>query len=100
LKATAAVQRELTRRARAGLALLKQGALNQALETFEAAAALLSRKTEAGGLALLQKAITLDSLGRHQEALSLYRQLIGHRSSYISKTARAGACAEAATGAS
>ena len=70
---------------------MNRGALNQALEVLQEASQLLSRKTEAGGMALLQMAITLDSLGRHDEALSLYRELMAHRSGYVSKTVRTSA---------
>ena len=47
---------------------------------------MLSPKTTAGGQALLQKAITLDSMGRSEDALSIYRQLRKHRCLEVAKT--------------
>jgi hypothetical protein len=45
-------------------------------------------KSEVGGKANLQRAITMDSMGRHTEAKSLYQLLKGHRSSEVARTAR------------
>lgn len=70
----------------AGTILLNRGNLTAALVIFDEAADLLSCKTNAGGTAHLQKAITLDSLGRSDEALKIYRQLQGHRCLDVAKT--------------
>jgi tetratricopeptide (TPR) repeat protein len=72
----------------AGTALLDRGRLQSALLLFEEAAALVSAKSDVGGRAALQRAITLDSLGRHDEALKLYGQLRTHRCTSIAKSAR------------
>jgi tetratricopeptide (TPR) repeat protein len=72
----------------AGKILLNRGNLSGALVIFEEAASLLSCKTNAGGAAHLQKAITLDSLGKNQEALKIYRQLRGHRCLEVAKMVR------------
>ena len=73
----------------AGSVLLDGGRLPQALRLFDEAAALLPVKSSAGGEAALKRAITLDSLGRHDEAKKLYSQLRTHRVTHIAKTARA-----------
>jgi tetratricopeptide (TPR) repeat protein len=71
-----------------GKILLRRGNLQGALVIFDEAADLLSSKTNAGGAALLQKAITLDSLGKSEEALKIYRQLRGHRCLEVAKMVR------------
>ena len=73
------------RRVGAGKILLNRGNLTGALVLFDEASDLLSCKTDAGGAAHLQKAITLDSLGKNQEALKIYRQLRGHRCIEVAK---------------
>lgn len=57
-----------------------------ALVLFEEACSMLNPKTTAGGQAFLQKAITLDSMGNSEEALSIYRQLRTHRCLEVAKT--------------
>jgi hypothetical protein len=69
--------------------LLDRGALSSALGFFEAAAGLVPIKSAAGGEAALQQAITLDSLGCHDDARALYTQLRRHRTARVAKTARA-----------
>ena len=75
-------------RAYAGKALMDRGALKAALRYFEAALDMVALRTEAGGEAALQRAITLDSLQRHEEARDLYAQLRRHRTAQIAKKAR------------
>ena len=75
-------------RAYAGKALMDRGALKAALRYFEAALDMVALRTEAGGEAALQRAITLDSLQRHEEARDLYAQLRQHRTAQIAKKAR------------
>lgn len=70
----------------AGKVLLRKGNLRGALVIFDEAASMLSLKTTAGGQALLQKAITLDSMGSSEEALNIYRQLRTHRCLEVAKT--------------
>lgn len=41
-----------------------------------------------GGLATLQRAIVLDSLGRHREAEALYKSLQAHPSGSVAKKAK------------
>ena len=45
---------------------------------FNAATDLVPVKTKVGGMATLQKAIVLDSLGYSEEAKKLYKTLRGH----------------------
>lgn len=84
-----------------GSALLDSGKLASALLLFEEASKLVPLKSHIGGKANLQRAITMDSMGRHAEAKSLYQQLKGHRCSEVARSARsmsfgfkAGVCPE------
>ncbi len=45
-------------------------------------------KTKYGGMATLQKAIVLDSLGYAEDAKKLYRQLRGHAVAYVARKAK------------
>ena len=72
----------------AGSALLDRGKLESALLLFEEASALVNPKSNAGGRANLQRAITLDSIGRHAEARPLYEQLARHRDRDVAKSAK------------
>ena len=45
---------------------------------FNAATGLVPVKTKVGGMATLQKAIVLDSLGFSEDAKKLYKSLRGH----------------------
>lgn len=45
---------------------------------FNAATELVALRTKVGGMATLQKAIVLDSLGYSDDAKKLYKQLRGH----------------------
>lgn len=71
-----------------GKVLFDRGDLAGALPIFTQAADLVTYKSVAGGNALLQKAITLDSLGQNDEAKSLYSKLRNHRSVFVAKTAK------------
>ena len=70
-----------------GETLFRAGALAAALAKFEAAAAPVPLRSRLGGLAGLQRAITLDSLGRNQEAYPIYVSLKGHSAPGVAKTA-------------
>lgn len=72
----------------AGTALLDRGKLQGALLLFEEASGLVNPKSDAGGRANLQRAITLDSIGRHGEARPLYEQLGRHRCRDVAKAAK------------
>ena len=49
---------------------------------------MMASRSRVGGMARLQMAITLDSLGRSSEAKSLYTSLKGHPAGDIAKQAR------------
>lgn len=63
--------------------------LAAAVAAFSEAAALLPPKTEEGGNAMLQQAIALDSMGKSEDALPIYRRLLGHRNASVARTVRA-----------
>ena len=48
------------------------------LHRFNGATELVALRTKVGGMATLQKAIVLDSLGYSDDAKKLYKQLRGH----------------------
>lgn len=71
-----------------GDALFKAGRINAALEVFSAAAELVPLKSKIGGRVYLQKAICLDSLGRNDDAYTIYKKLEGHSGPGVSKAAK------------
>ena len=71
-----------------GEALFKAGAISAALAKFEASCALVPLRTRPGGLAGLQRAICLDSLGRNEEAYAIYALLQGHSAPGVAKTVK------------
>eukprot|EP01024_Parvocaulis_polyphysoides_P010442 TRINITY_DN13560_c0_g1_i11.p3 TRINITY_DN13560_c0_g1~~TRINITY_DN13560_c0_g1_i11.p3 ORF type:complete len:157 (+),score=27.02 TRINITY_DN13560_c0_g1_i11:934-1404(+) len=68
--------------------LFNNGKLAQATEFFDQAVNLMAFGTSLGGQARLQYAICLDSLGRNEEALPLYRKLAKHPTSFVAKKSK------------
>lgn len=71
-----------------GQALFEKGTLRAALEKYELACELVPLKSKVGGLASLQKAVCLDSLGRNEEAYSIYKRLRGHSAPGVAKNSK------------
>ena len=61
--------------------------LTHAHTWIQEAARIMAPRSRVGGMARLQAAITLDSLGRSQEAKELYHSLRGHPAGDIAKRA-------------
>ncbi|CAG9466262.1 unnamed protein product [Pedinophyceae sp. YPF-701] len=70
-----------------GMDIFRDGNLTEAAEKFEAAAALIPKRTEVGGRATLQQAICLDSMGREEQAQQLYQSLKGHPVAEVARQA-------------
>ncbi|KAG2424490.1 hypothetical protein HYH02_015163 [Chlamydomonas schloesseri] len=71
-----------------GMELFMDGKLKAAYDMFEKAVALVPVKTKYGGLATLQKAIVLDSVGNHEAAQKLYKSIANHAVAQVSKKAK------------
>ena len=71
-----------------GQALFEEGTLRAALEKYQLACELVPLKTKVGGLANFQKAVCLDSLGRNDEAYSIYKSLRGHSAPGVAKNSK------------
>ncbi|KAG2493228.1 hypothetical protein HYH03_008644 [Edaphochlamys debaryana] len=71
-----------------GMALFMDGRLQSSYEKFEKVIVMVPVKTKYGGLATLQKAIVLDSVGRSEEAQKLYKTIAGHAVAQVSRKAK------------
>ncbi|KAK9829847.1 hypothetical protein WJX72_008241 [[Myrmecia] bisecta] len=71
-----------------GSDLFRDGRIAAALVEFTEAAELMPMRTTLGGLALLQRAICLDSLGRHEEAFPLYKKVERHPAPGVARQAK------------
>lgn len=71
-----------------GDALLKAGDLQPAADAFAAAAALLPSRTLLGGRARLNQGIALDSMGKGEEAFTLYKSVERHPSADVARSAK------------
>eukprot|EP00198_Chlamydomonas_reinhardtii_P009820 XP_001699157.1 predicted protein [Chlamydomonas reinhardtii] len=71
-----------------GMEFFADGKLKAAYDKFEKAIALVPVKTKYGGLATLQKAIVLDSVGNHEAAQKLYKSIATHGVAQVSKKAK------------
>ncbi|KAG2427366.1 hypothetical protein HXX76_012559 [Chlamydomonas incerta] len=71
-----------------GMELFMDGSLTAAYDKFEKAIALVPVKTKYGGLATLQKAIVLDSVGKHEAAQKLYKSIANHAVAQVSRKAK------------
>eukprot|EP01023_Acetabularia_acetabulum_P021889 TRINITY_DN2162_c0_g1_i2.p1 TRINITY_DN2162_c0_g1~~TRINITY_DN2162_c0_g1_i2.p1 ORF type:complete len:385 (+),score=62.90 TRINITY_DN2162_c0_g1_i2:47-1201(+) len=71
-----------------GMELFNNGKLSQASDFFEQAVSLMAFGTSLGGQARLQYALCLDSLGRNEEALPLYKKLAKHPTSFVAKKSK------------
>ena len=68
--------------------LFELGQLQQAAPSFERVSRMLVLKSRLGGLATLQSALILDSLGQSKEAEKLYRRIQGHPVSEVARKAK------------
>ena len=71
-----------------GQVLFDNGSIHGALEKFTEAADMVPLKSKIGGLANLQKAVCLDSLGRNDEAYPIYKSLRGHSAPGVAKNSK------------
>lgn len=71
-----------------GMELFNKGLLRESYKIFDKVLTRVPLKSKAGGLAALQKAIVLDSLGSSKDAEKIYRQIKGHPLSAVSKKAK------------
>ncbi|GIL64357.1 hypothetical protein Vafri_18328 [Volvox africanus] len=71
-----------------GMELFIAGQLKASYEKFEKVLAAVPVKTKYGGLATLQKAIVLDSVGQNEAAQKLYKSIATHGVAQISKKAK------------
>ena len=71
-----------------GQELMDSGALNAALEIFQEAAEMVPLRSNIGGQINLKLAICLDSMGKNEEAYSIYKKLKGHNAPGVSKTSQ------------
>ena len=71
-----------------GQALFENGSLRAALEKYELACEMVPLKSKVGGLANFQKAVCLDSLGRNDEAYTIYKSLRGHSAPGVAKNSK------------
>jgi len=71
-----------------GQELFEAGSLRMALEKYELACDMVPLKSKVGGLANFQKAVCLDSLGRNDEAYSIYKSLRGHSAPGVAKNSK------------
>lgn len=65
-----------------------QGQLTAAIGPFDEAVELVTYRSRVGGEATLQKAICLDSLGRNEEAMALYKMISRHSAPGVAKKAK------------
>jgi len=71
-----------------GMVLFRAANLKEAYYKFDDAVKLVPLKSKYGGLAGLQKAVVLDSMGENEAAQKLYKQLQGHAVTSVSKKAK------------
>ncbi|GLC39268.1 hypothetical protein PLESTB_001649300 [Pleodorina starrii] len=71
-----------------GMVLFNAGQLKPAYDKFEKVLAVVPVKTKYGGLATLQKAIVLDSVGQSDAAQKLYKSIANHGVAQVSKKAK------------
>lgn len=82
------VEAEATALYEVGESEFKAGRVTVALDRFSAAAELVPLRSKIGGMASLQKAICLDSLGKNREAYGIYKSLKGHTAPGVAKSAK------------
>ncbi|KAL6766908.1 CPLD68 [Auxenochlorella protothecoides x Auxenochlorella symbiontica] len=70
-----------------GAGYFRVGQLQAALAEYQAAGLLVPMKSAVGGDAALGAALSLDSLGRGEEAAELYKALRSHRKAEVAKVA-------------
>lgn len=82
------VEDRATRLYEEGQVLFDSGSIRGALDKFSEAADMVPLKSKIGGLANLQKAVCLDSLGRNDEAYPIYKSLRGHSAPGVAKNSK------------
>jgi tetratricopeptide (TPR) repeat protein len=82
------VEERATKLYEQGQVLFDNGSIRHALEKFSEAADMVPLKSKIGGLVNLQKAVCLDSLGRNEEAYSIYTSLRGHSAPGVAKNSK------------
>lgn len=88
LEVDSAIEEEATKLYEEGEELFELGSISSALEKFSASADLVPLKCRIGGLANFRKAVCLDSLGRNEEAYTIYKSLKGHTAPGVSKNSQ------------
>ncbi|GLI63575.1 hypothetical protein VaNZ11_006577, partial [Volvox africanus] len=71
-----------------GMELFIAGRLKDSYDKFDKVLAAVPVKTKYGGLATLQKAIVLDSVGQNEAAQKLYKSIATHGVAQVSKKAK------------
>lgn len=82
------VEAEANRIYEEGMQLFKAGQLHQSYSVLKKVEDLLAVRTKTGGLAMLQRAIILDSLGQNKEAEKMYKQVRNHNNPVVAKRAK------------